>query len=120
MAWITGISTSDYTVTINFDNGETLTIDPANAGIIKQQLLLEELRSGIRNVVDDEIGSESMDFSRGDVTREAFENEIYEDLEDEITCGDYTALCDDGDWIREKVTDLAACYGLDNDDCEEK
>lgn len=112
------VSTEDAAVRgviLTLDNGESVLLSFADAGIIKQHFLLDELRCGIHNVVADEINSENIDFARGDVTLEDFEQEIFEELEDDITCGDYTALCNDGDWIRERVTDLAVCYGLDND-----
>lgn len=52
-------------------------------------------------------------------SRADFEEEIYVDLEDEISCGDYSALCNDGDWIREKIIDLANYYELEPDDDDE-
>ena len=99
-------------IILSLEDGEYVLLSFADAGIIKQHFLLDELRCGIHNVVADEINCENIDFTGHDVTVEDFEQEIYEELEDDITCGDYTALCNDGDWIREKVTDLAAYYGL--------
>lgn len=103
-------------IVITFDNGETTILSFADAGIIKEQLLLDELRCGIANVVDDEISEGNIDMDKHEGSREDFENEIYEDLMDDITCGDYSALCNDGEYIREKVTDLAAYYGLEPDE----
>ena len=100
-------------VIISFDNGESMILSFADAGIIKEQLLLDELRCGIANVVGDEISEGNIDMNKHEGTREEFENEIYEDLMDDITCGDYSALCNDGEYIREKVADLAGYYGLE-------
>lgn len=107
-------------VVLTLDNGETLTMTFADAGIIKEQMLLQELRDGIRNILDDEIDGGYIDMSKHEYSREDFEEEIYADLEDEISCGDYTALCNDGEWIREKITDLANYYELEPDDDEKE
>ena len=107
-------------VVLTLDNGETLTMAFADAGIIKEQMLLQELRDGIRNILDDEIDGGYIDMSKHEYSREDFEEEIYADLEDEISCGDYTALCNDGDWIREKITDLANYYELEPDEDDEE
>ena len=103
-------------VIISFDNGETMILSFADAGIIKEQLLLEELRCAITNVIDDEISEGNIDMEKHEGTRDDFETEIFDDLSDDIVCGDYSALCNDGDYIREKVTDLAALYGLEPDE----
>ena len=107
-------------VVLTLDNGETLTMAFADAGIIKEQMLLQELRDGIRNILDDEIDGGYIDMSKHEYSREDFEEEIYCDLEDEISCGDYTALCNDGNWIREKITDLANYYELEPDEDDEE
>ena len=107
-------------VVLTLDNGETLTMSFADAGIIKEQMLLQELRDGISNILDDEIDGGYIDMSKHEYSREDFEEEIYCDLEDEISRGDYTALCNDGAWIREKVEDLANYYDLEPDEEEEE
>ena len=107
-------------VVLTLDNGETLTMSFADAGIIKEQMLLQELRGGISNILDDEIDGGYIDMSKHEYSREDFEEEIYCDLEDEISRGDYTALCNDGAWIREKVEDLANYYDLEPDEEEEE
>ena len=107
-------------VVLTFATGETITLSFADAGIIKEQMLLEELRDGITNIVDDEIGDGYMDLDKYDGSREEFEDEIYVDLEDEISCGDYSALCNDGEWIREKVDDLITYYDLEPDEDEDE
>lgn len=106
-------------VVLNLDNGETLTMTFADAGIIKEQMLMQELRCGITNVIDEEIADGYLDMNKYEGTREEFEDEIFIDLEDEVSCGDYTALCNDGAWIREKVEDLANYYELEPDEEEE-
>ena len=106
-------------VVLTLDNGETLTMTFADAGIIKEQMLMQELRCGITNVIDEEIADGYLDMDKYEGTREEFEDEIFVDLEDEISCGDYTALCNDGAWIREKVEDLANYYDLEPDEEEE-
>lgn len=103
-------------VVLTLDNGETLTMTFADAGIIKEQMLMQELRCGITNVIDEEIANGYLDMSKYEGTREEFEDEIFVDLEDEVSCGDYTALCNDGAWIREKVEDLANYYELEPDE----
>ena len=107
-------------VVLTLDNGETLTMTFADAGIIKEQMLMQELRCGITNVIDEEIANGYLDINKYEGTREEFEDEIFVDLEDEVSCGDYTALCNDGAWIREKVEDLADYYELEPDDEEEE
>ena len=106
-------------VVLTLDNGETLTMTFADAGIIKEQMLMQELRCGITNVIDEEIANGYLDINKYEGTREEFEDEIFVDLEDEVSCGDYTALCNDGAWIREKVEDLADYYDLEPDEEEE-
>lgn len=107
-------------VVLTLDNGETLTMTFADAGIIKEQMLMQELRCGITNVIDKEIADGYIDMNKYEGTREEFEDEIFVDLEDEVSCGDYTALCNDGEWIREKVEDLANYYDLEPDEEEEE
>ena len=82
-------------VVLTLDNGETLTMSFADAGIIKEQMLMQELRCGITNVIDEEIADGYLDMDKYEGTREEFEDEIFVDLEDEVSCGDYTALCND-------------------------
>jgi len=106
-------------VILTLENGEALVLSFADAGIIKQQLLLEELRCGIRNVIDDEISEGNIDEAKYNEIRDDFDKEIFEDLEDDITCGDYSALCNDGEWIRERVGDLARGYDLEPDEPDE-
>ena len=106
-------------VVLTLDNGEKLTMTFADAGIIKEQMLMQELRCGITNIIDEEIADGYLDMNKYEGTREEFEDEIFVDLEDEISCGDYTALCNDGEWIREKVEDLANYYDLEPDEEEE-
>lgn len=107
-------------VVLTLDNGETLTMTFADAGIIKEQMLMQELRCGITNVIDEEIANGYLDMNKYEGTREEFEDEIFVDLEDDVSCGDYTALCNDGAWIREKVEDLANYYDLEPDEEEEE
>lgn len=121
MARITGIHINNEDavgrgVVLTLDDGQTLTMSFADAGIIKEQMLLQELRSAITNILDDEIDGGYIDMSKHKYSRADFEEEIYVDLEDEISCGDYSALCNDGDWIREKITDTANFYELEPDD----
>ena len=106
-------------VVLTLDNGETFTMTFADAGIIKEQMLMQELRCGITSVIDEEIANGYLDMNKYEGTREEFEDEIFVDLEDEVSCGDYTALCNDGAWIREKVEDLANYYDLEPDEEEE-
>lgn len=98
------------------DDGQSITLPFVDAGAIKQRLLLEELREGIRNTMQDEIDGGYIDIDRHEYSREDFEEEVFVDLEDEIEYGNYTALSDDGKTIREKITDLADYYGISNDD----
>ena len=79
-------------------------------------MLCDELRHAITNILDDEISNGYIDMDKHEYSRADFEEEIYEDLADDISCGDYSALCNDGEWIREKITDLASFYQLDPDD----
>lgn len=125
MARITGITINNEDavgrgVVLTLDNGEALTLTFADAGIIKEQMLLQELRDGITNILDDEISDGNIDMSKYESSRDDFEQEIYDDLADEIQCGDYSALCNDGEWIRERITDNASFYGLEPDDEEDE
>ena len=103
-------------VVLTLDNGEALTLTFSDAGIIKTQMLLRELRDGIRNALDDEIDNGYIDLGKYDGNREDFEEEIYTDLADEIENDDYTALCNDGEWIHERITDTANFYELEPDE----
>ena len=106
-------------VVLTLDNGETLTMSFSDASIIKTQMLLQELRDAITNILSDEIDGGYIDMSKHEYSREDFEEEIYCDLSDEIEYGDYSALCNDGEWIREKITDTANFYELEPDEEEE-
>lgn len=106
-------------VVLTLDNGETLTMSFSDASIIKTQMLLQELRDAITNILSDEINGGYIDMSKHEYSREDFEEEIYCDLSDEIEYGDYSALCNDGEWIREKITDTANFYELEPDEEEE-
>ena len=107
---------TDRSVTLVTDTGDILSMSSALAGVLKEQFLLRELHDGISNVIDDAISDGDLDLSKYDGSREEFEDEIYTDLADEITYGDYTALCNDGEWIKEKVYDLANFYELEPSD----
>ena len=124
MARIIGISINREDIArgvlINLDDGQTVTLSFADAGIIKERMLLDELRDAITNILDEEISDGYIDMNKHEYTRADFEEEIYEDLADEISCGDYHALCNDGEWIREKITDLANFYELEPDDNDEE
>ena len=106
-------------VVLTLDNGETLTMSFSDASIIKTQMLLQELRDAITNILDDEINGGYIDMSKHEYSREDFEEEIYCDLSDEVEYGDYSALCNDGEWIREKITDTANFYELEPNEEEE-
>lgn len=111
----------DYSVTLVDDMGSIISMSSALAGCLKEQLLKLELRSAITNILDEEISNGYIDMSKHEYSREDFEEEIYCDLEEEIEYGDYSALCNDGAWIREKITDTADFYGLEpNDEDEEE
>ena len=107
---------TDRSVTLVTDTGDIMSMSSALAGVLKEQFLLRELRDGISNVIDDAISDGDLDLGKYDGSREEFEDEIYTDLADEITYGDYTALCNDGEWIKEKVYDLANFYELEPSD----
>lgn len=111
---------TDGSVTLVTETGDILSMSASQSGIIKEQMLLSELRCAITNILDDEIDGGYIDMSKHEYSRADFEEEIYEDLEDEITCGDYSCLCNDGEWIREKISDLANYYELDPNDDEEE
>lgn len=102
--------------TLTLDDGQTIALTFSDAGIIKENLLKNELRSAITNILNDEIGNGYIDMNKHEYSREDFEEEIYTDLEEEIEYGDYSALCNDGELIREKITDLANFYELEPDD----
>lgn len=123
MARIIGISINREDIArgvlIHLDDGQTVTLSFADADIIKGRMLLNELRNAITNILDEEISNGYIDMDKHEYTRADFEEEIYEDLADEISNGDYNALCNDGDWIREKITDLANFYELEPDEEEE-
>jgi len=110
----------DHSVTLVTDTEDILSMSSALAGCIKQNLLLLELRDAITNILDEEISDGNIDMSKHEYSREDFEEEIYCDLEEEIEYGDYSALCNDGEWIREKITDTANYYELEPDDEEEE
>lgn len=117
---ITKINISDdNNITLIIDGTTELPLSASYAGIIKERMMLQELRYAITNILDEEIADGYIDIDKYDGTREEFEDEIYVDLEDEISCGDYTALCNDGKWIREKITDTANYYELEPDETED-
>lgn len=92
------------------DDGTELALSPAHAGIIKENLILDELRTAIHNILDEEIDSGYIDMDRHEYSREDFEEEVFCDLSDDIECGNYRNL--DEDVIREKITDTADYYEL--------
>jgi hypothetical protein len=110
---ITNIHTDDgYTFTLTLEDGTEATLSPALAGCLKEQMLKRELRDAITNIIDEEISYGNIDMDKHEYSRDDFEEEIYCDLEEEIEYGDYSALCNDGEWIREKITDTADFYEL--------
>lgn len=106
----------DHSATLIDDMGNVISMSSALTGCLKQQLLKMELRDAIHNILDDEIDGGYIDMSKHEYSREDFEEEIFCDLEEEIEYGDYSALCNDGEWIREKITDTANYYGLEPDE----
>ena len=115
----------DLSITLVTDTGEILSMTAAQGGIIKEQYMLDELRCAITNILDDEIDGGYIDMSRHEFSREDFEEEVYVDFEDDITCGDYSCLSDEGETIREKISDMADYYELcpsdeDEDDEEDE
>ena len=118
---IQNIKVSDsYAFTIILDDGTELALPSSMAGIIKENMLMQELRCGISDIVDDEINGGYIDMGKYNGTQAEFEGEIFDELSDDISNGDYTALCNDGDYIREKVTDLADWYELEPDEDDEE
>ena len=103
-------------IVLALDDGRSITLPFADAGIIKQRMLFEELREGIHNVLQDEIDGGYLDMDKHEYSREDFEEEVFTDLSEEIEYGNYTALSDDGETIREKITDTADYYGIRSDD----
>ena len=114
----------DFSVTMTDDIGNIISMSSALAGCLKEQFLLMELRTAITNKLDDEIDDGYIDLSKYEYTREDFEEEVFSYFEDDISQGVYYCLSDDGDSIREKISDLADYYELnptddDDDDREE-
>ena len=117
----------DFSVTLVDDIGNIHSMLPNLAECLKEQYLLMELRTAITNKLDDEIDGGYIDLSKHEYTREDFEEEVFSYFEDDISQGIYYCLSDDGDSIREKISDLADYYGLnptdddddDDDDGEE-
>ena len=114
----------DFSVTMTDDSGNIVSMSSALAGCLKEQFLLMELRTAITNKLDDEIDDGYIDLSKYEYTREDFEEEVFSYFEDDISQGVYYCLSDDGDSIREKISDLADYYELnptddDDDDREE-
>ena len=106
----------DHSVTLVDDIGNIISMSSALAGCLKEQLLLLELKDGITNVLDEEIENGYIDMTKHEYSREDFEEEVFVNLAEEIELGNYSALCDDGDTIREKITDTADYYELLTDE----
>lgn len=115
----------DFSVTMVDDIGNVVSMSSALAGCLKEQFLLMELRTAITNTLDDEIDGGYIDLSKHEYTRDDFEEEVFSYFEDDISQGVYYCLSDDGESIREKISDLADYYELsptdddDDDDREE-
>lgn len=115
----------DFSVTMVDDIGNIVSMSSALAGCLKEQFLLMELRTAITNTLDDEIDGGYIDLSKHEYTRDDFEEEVFSYFEDDISQGVYYCLSDDGESIREKISDLADYYELsptdddDDDDREE-
>ena len=103
-------------VVLTLDDGQTVTLSYADAGAIKQNLLLHELREAIGYALDDAIGDDEIDLNKYDGTREEFIDEIYVDLEDDVYYGEYPSE----EYIKEKISDLCNFYDLEPDDNDEE
>ena len=117
---ITNINISDDNkITLIIDGTTELPLSAPYCAIIKERMMLQELRYAITNILDDEISGGYIDIDKYDGTREEFEEEIYTNFESEILDGEYNSLCNDGQWIRERITDEANYYELEPDDTED-
>lgn len=115
---ITNINISeDNAITLIIDGKTELPLPTSYAGIIKERMLLQELRYAITNILDEQIDQGYIDMNKHEYSRADFEEEIYCDLCEDIELGEYENMSEDN--IREKITDTANYYELEPDDTED-
>lgn len=100
------------------DDGTSVELQCNEVSLLVNFVGKEGLRAQINDRIDFAVDEKGLDLDKYEGTREAFVDEIFADLEDEV---DYGNSVDDSD-IDDKIRDLADFYELyanDDDDEEE-
>lgn len=105
------IERKDGKYIINRDNEEPVALTCNEVSLLVNYVGHEGLRIQITDRLDDAIENEEIDMSKYDGTREEFEQEIYDALEDKIDCGESV----DDDEIDDEISDLASYYDMCNE-----
>lgn len=98
---------TDRSVTLVTDTGDILSMSSALAGILREQLMKQDVRDSIRYTCEDYDG-DVIALGSLDMTPEEFYEEVFSSFEDDIECGVYPTEND----IQEAVLDTAEDYGI--------
>ena len=102
---------TDRSVTLVTDTGDILSMSSALAGVLREQLMKQDVRDGIRYTCEDYDG-DCISLGSLDMTEEEFYDEVFSRFDEEIEYGNYPTKND----IQEAVLDTAEDYGIRIDD----
>lgn len=102
---------TDRSVTLVTDTGDILSMSSALAGVLREQLMKQDVRDSIRYTCEDYDG-DCISLGSLDMTEEEFYDEVFSRFEEEIEYGNYPTEDD----IQEAVLDTAEDYGIRIDD----
>ena len=97
------------------DDGTTVTLSYMDVNCIEHLLDLENVKSDISDIVDDYDG-EYISIGSLDMTREEFEQEVFDLLNDRMQDGYYNGDRPSYDTIEDVVMDTARDYGIEIDE----
>lgn len=98
---------TDRSVTLIDDIGNIISMSPALAGILREQMAKMDVRDAIRYAVED-LDGDTISLGSFDGTTEDFIEEVYSVFDNEIDFGNYP----DDDAIQNAVIDTANDYGI--------
>ena len=102
---------TDRSVTLVTTTGDILSMSSALAGVLREQLMKQDVRDNIRYTCED-YDSDCISLGSLDMTEEEFYDEVFSRFDEEIEYGNYPTKDD----IQEAVLDTAEDYGIRIDD----
>ena len=98
---------TDRSVTLIDDIGNIISMSPALAGILREQMAKMDVRDAIRYAVED-LDGDTISLGSFDGTTDDFIAEVFSTFEEEIELGNYP----NEDEIQDAVIDTANDYGI--------